>query len=214
MFSKTSLVAAAMGLFLAIKGKCTGSQRRANVDASEKFYFSRLANVSHTLSARSSFLLASPPTTYPVDAAKVSSFSVCTGEWEPDFAGGSTDIYVCQSNNDPDLTQQVGTYSYVQSPPALDGGIDLSMVIEQFEINGCILQRTGTWDEAVGQPTYGIWTTQGKSNKGCPKASNIADYEVLSREGSVESLVLEKYTFDFKRAVARTPLTTSTHSKE
>ena len=179
------------------KGKCSGN-----------IHFPRPANVSHTPSALffSSRILSHHLSL--VEAAKVSSFSVCTNEWKPDDAGGSTNIYVCKDDNVPDVTQPVGTYSFVQGSLAATGSNDLVMVTEQFEINGCILQRTGTWDNSEDAPTeYGIWTTTGNT-KGCPKPSNIADYEYPTVAGA-STTEFEMYTFEFKRAVAKTPLTHS-----
>jgi len=171
---------------------------------------------SHALPPRSSFLLASPPTTYSVDAAKVSSFSVCTDAWEYAPAGGSTAIYVCKGDNDPDLTQQVGTASFIAGPIGATNGANnqLYLVTEQFDINGCILQRIGTWDDGEDVPTNaGIWTTT-SNNEGCPKPNNIADYDYASV--SVGICEREMFTFTFKRPVVRTPLTLAkfAHSKE
>lgn len=154
------------------------------------------------------------PGTHLVEAAKVSSFSVSTDEWLYDDNGGSVDIYVCKGENDPDTTKHVGTYTYIAGPiGGIIGGNELYLLTEQFEINGCLLQRIGTWDSEKDAPTNkGIWTTTG-NNKGCPKASNIADYDYSTVSGTGLTDI-EMYTFEFKRPVARTPLTmTSTHSK-
>ena len=150
-----------------------------------------------------------------VSANKVSSFSVCTDQWNYNDAGGSTDLFVCEGENNPDLTQNVGTYAYTAGPVGgISGGNDLYLLTEQFEINGCVLQRIGTWDDNLDEPTeYGIWTVQGKS-KGCPKATNIVDYEYSFLNGTVTNTQFETYTIGFKKSVINTPLTTITHSKE
>ena len=148
-------------------------------------------------------------------ANKVSSFSVCTDQWDYNISGGATDLFVCKGENNPDLTKQVGTYAFTAGPVGgITGGNSLYLSTEQLEINGCILQRTGTWDSVLDGPTeYGIWTVQGKS-KGCPKATNIADYEYSSVEGNTQTQFFETYTIGFKKPVMFTPLTTITHTKE
>ena len=148
-------------------------------------------------------------------ANKVSSFSVCTDEWDYDTTGGSTDLSVCESENNPDTSKQVGTYAFTAGPVGgITGGNSLYLSTEQLEINGCILQRTGTWDNVLDIPTeYGIWTVQGKS-KGCPKATNIADYEYSTEDGNTVNTFFETYTISFKKPVMFTPLTTITHTKE
>lgn len=150
-----------------------------------------------------------------MNAAKVSSFSVCTDAWEYGQNSGSTDLYECKSQNVPDLTKQVSTLSFTGG--AFDGlnNNNLYLLMEQLEINGCILQRIGTWDQVLDEPTnFGIWTTEGKS-KGCPKAANIADYGYSSKNGSVVNSVFETCTITLKRPVAYTPLTATTpHTKE
>lgn len=152
-----------------------------------------------------------------MNAVKVSSFSVCTNQWSYNEAGGSTDLFVCEGENKPDLTQNVGTYAYIAGPVGgISGGNDLYLLTEQFEINGCVLQRIGTWygPDGLDDPTkYGIWTVQGKS-KGCPKATNIADYGYSFLNGTVTDTLFETYTIGFKKSVINTPLTTITHSKE
>ncbi len=107
----------------------------------------------------------------------------------------------------------MGTYTFSAGPTGTSGQNNLYLSTDQMEINGCILQRTGTWDFVLAEPTeYGIWTTSGMG-KGCPKASNIADFEYSYADG-VGSFIFEMFTITLKRPMASTPLTTITRSKE
>lgn len=154
-----------------------------------------------------------------MNAVKVSSFSVCTNQWNYDDAGGSTDLFVCEGENNPDLNQKVGAYAYTAGPiGGIYGGNALYLLTEQFEINGCVLQRIGNWDSILDEPTEcAIWRVealQGTKNKGCPKATNIVDYKYSFLNGTVTDTQFETYTIGFKKSVINLPLTTIKHSKE
>ena len=121
--------------------------------------------------------------------------------------GGSTDIYECSDDLTPDLDKRVGTYSFIAGPSATVNGNDLILVTEQFDINGCILQRIGNYDIAIEETNdSGIWTTSGPANKGCPKASNIDPAHGYAYEEDGPGF-REMYTLSLIKPVPRTPLT-------